>query len=164
VAAAASSDAGAAGAAVADAAAVAAAAGADAGAAAPTPAPEPAPKGKDPRGKVAAKPHKAKEPRAKEPKAKVAAAAAAEPSANSFEGLMKAAEEHFKRAETSQAIAKYEAARALRPGNAGVYKILGKLYMRTRQTDRGVRAYKQYLELNPSASDAEFIRGIIGGR
>ena len=61
----------------------------------------------------------------------------------------------------SQAIARFEEAARHMPGNAQVHKQLGRAYMRAGNVQRGVGAYRRYLELSPQAADRPIIERII---
>ncbi len=59
------------------------------------------------------------------------------------------------------AISAFEEAARLSPSDANVQKQLGRAYMRAGQRDRGVAAYRRYLELDPSARDRAVVESII---
>ncbi len=59
------------------------------------------------------------------------------------------------------AIARFEDAARLMPGNAEVQKQLGRAYMRGGDVDRSIAAYRRYLALAPDAADRAIIEGII---
>jgi hypothetical protein len=62
--------------------------------------------------------------------------------------------------EVTEACARADEARQLAPRTAAVYRLLGKCYMRAGKADRAAGFYRIYLELEPDAPDAAFIRGI----
>ena len=59
------------------------------------------------------------------------------------------------------AIAQFEQAARLMPDRARVQKELGRAYMRTGDVAHGVRAYRRYLQLAPTATDHEIVEQII---
>ena len=63
--------------------------------------------------------------------------------------------------ESDEAIRKLEQAIGLSPGFAPAYRDLGRIYMRRREPEMGVRYYREYLELAPNATDASTYRAIV---
>lgn len=70
------------------------------------------------------------------------------------------AERLLAQGEVTEACARADEARQLSPRTAAVYRLLGKCYMRAGKADRAAGFYRIYLELEPDAPDAAFIRGI----
>ncbi len=63
--------------------------------------------------------------------------------------------------EVSDACARGEEAKRLGPGQAAIYKFLGKCYMRAGRATQAHDNYQRYLELAPTAADAPFIKSIL---
>ena len=61
------------------------------------------------------------------------------------------------------AIASFEEAARLMPGNAQVHKQLGRAYMRAGNVARASAAYRRYLELAPNAPDRAIVERMIAG-
>jgi serine/threonine protein kinase len=74
---------------------------------------------------------------------------------------MKEAERLLSQGEVANACKKGEEQKAMTPRLPGIYKFLGKCYMRAGQPDRAKDAYRRYLELAPDAADAAFIKSIL---
>jgi len=67
----------------------------------------------------------------------------------------------FLRQDFRGAIAAFEEAARLSPGDADVQKQLGRAYMRAGDIPRGVASYRRYLDLAPTAPDRAVIESII---
>jgi cytochrome c-type biogenesis protein CcmH/NrfG len=74
---------------------------------------------------------------------------------------MKEAERLLAQGEVANACKKGEEQKSMTPRFPGIFKFLGKCYMRAGQFDRAKDAYRRYLELAPDASDAAFIKSIV---
>jgi serine/threonine protein kinase len=74
---------------------------------------------------------------------------------------MKEAERLLAQGEVASACKKGEEQRTMTPKLPGIYKFLGKCYMRAGQPERAKDNYRRYLELAPDASDAAFIKSIV---
>jgi serine/threonine protein kinase len=74
---------------------------------------------------------------------------------------MKEAERLLAAGDIAGACEKGEDQRRATPEAAGVYKFLGKCYMRGGQPEKAMANYRRYLELAPNASDAAFVRSIV---
>ncbi|MGE3636060.1 MAG: tetratricopeptide repeat protein, partial [Sandaracinaceae bacterium] len=62
------------------------------------------------------------------------------------------------------AIARLETAARAHPSHAQIQRTLGQAYMRNGDAERGVAAYRRYLELAPNASDRAIIERIVTPR
>jgi len=61
------------------------------------------------------------------------------------------------------AIRAFEAAAAAAPGQAPVYKELGRAHMRAGHVTEARGAYRRYLELAPNAADREIVERLLEG-
>jgi Flp pilus assembly protein TadD len=71
------------------------------------------------------------------------------------------AEKLLGQGEVAEACARGEEGKRLGPKLPAAYKFLGKCYMRAGRAREANDNYRQYLELQPNAPDAPFIKSII---
>jgi eukaryotic-like serine/threonine-protein kinase len=71
------------------------------------------------------------------------------------------AEEALKAGQGKDAIRLFEEARRKSPGHPRAHRALGKLYTEKGRIGEAKQAYEKYLELQPKASDAPIVRGIL---
>jgi len=83
------------------------------------------------------------------------------PSESPGQAAYREGRERFLSNDIRGAIARFEDAARLMPQNAQVQKQLGRVHMRAGNVAAGVRAYRRYLELNPSASDRAIVERLI---
>jgi serine/threonine-protein kinase len=88
-------------------------------------------------------------------------AAAAEPAPRGPREVIGEAEKLLGQGEVAEACARGEESKRLGPKLPAAYKFLGKCYMRAGRAREANDNYRQYLELQPNAPDAPFIKSII---
>ncbi len=95
------------------------------------------------------------------PAAPTVPAAVKEPAARGFAAVFAEAEQLFKSGNDAGALARYLEAARLDTRDARTQRQIGKCYNHLGQQERAAPYLKRYLELEPGASDAAFIRAMI---